>query len=161
PLLRRMGATVSARLERPGFYPAGGGRFVVSIAPATRLSALELLTRGEIRRTRARALVANLPTHIGERELRVIQRRLGWEAGALEVAEVANARGPGNVVILEVESDQVTEVFTGFGERNVRAEAVAEQAADAARRYIAAGVPVGRQLADQLLVPLALARGGV
>src|SRR5262249_46481752 len=62
---------------------------------------------------------------------------------------------------LEIESEQVTEVFTGFGERNVRAEAVAEQAADAARRYIAADVPVGRQLADQLLVPLALARGGV
>jgi RNA 3'-terminal phosphate cyclase (ATP) len=160
PLLRRMGATVDAHLERPGFYPAGGGRFVVTIEPARALSALELLARGDVRRTRARAIVANLPRHIADRELHVVQRRLGWDASCLEVVAVDDARGPGNVVMLDIESEHVTEVFTGFGERNVRAEAVAERAADAARRYLAAGVPVGRQLADQLLVPLALARGG-
>jgi len=54
----------------------------------------------------------------------------------------------------------VTEVFTGFGQRGVRAEAVAEPAAKAAREYIASGVPVGQYLADQLLVPMALAGGG-
>jgi RNA 3'-terminal phosphate cyclase (ATP) len=161
PVLRRMGATVEARLERPGFYPAGGGRFVVTIDPARALSPLELLARGVVRRTRARAILANLPRHIAERELQVIQRRLGWDPSCLEVEVVGNAPGPGNVVLLEIESEHITEVFTGFGERHLRAEAVAEQAAEAARRYIAGGVPVGCQLADQLLVPLALARGGV
>jgi RNA 3'-terminal phosphate cyclase (ATP) len=42
----------------------------------------------------------------------------------------------------------------------VPAERVAERAARAAKRYLAAGVPVGLHLADQLLVPLALAGGG-
>src|SRR5204863_6078384 len=67
---------------------------------------------------------------------------------------------PGNVLLLEVESEHVTEVFTGFGEIGVRAEAVAEGAVQEARRYLAADVPVGRHLADQLLIPLALAGGG-
>ncbi len=41
----------------------------------------------------------------------------------------------------------------------MRAEVVATQAAAQVRRYLAAGVPVGEQLADQLLLPLALASG--
>src|SRR5262249_18626546 len=121
---------------------------------------IELLDRGEVRRMRARAVVANLPRHIAERELRVIQRRLTWEPSQLALEVVDDGRGPGNVVMLEIESEHVGEVFTGFGERSVAAEAVAGQAVDDARRYLAATVPVGRFLADQLLVPMALARGG-
>ncbi len=42
----------------------------------------------------------------------------------------------------------------------MRAEAVADAAAKQARAYIASGVPVSRYLADQLLVPFALAGTG-
>ena len=69
-------------------------------------------------------------------------------------------RGPGNVVLLEVESEHVTEVFTGFGAPGVGAERVAQDAVTEARAYLAAGVPIGPHLADQLLVPIALAGGG-
>src|SRR6185369_9596371 len=48
PLLRRMGAEVEIELVRPGFYPAGGGRIIVKIAPAKRLGRLEIESRGEI-----------------------------------------------------------------------------------------------------------------
>jgi RNA 3'-terminal phosphate cyclase (ATP) len=72
-----------------------------------------------------------------------------------------SSRGLGNVVMLEIESDNVTEVFTGFGERSVRAEAVAENAASEARRYLASDVAIEEHCADQLLVPMALAKGGV
>ena len=68
--------------------------------------------------------------------------------------------GPGNALLLEIESEHLTEVFSGFGEVGIRAEAVAEQATREARRYLAAGVPVGPHLADQLLVPLTLAGAG-
>ena len=54
----------------------------------------------------------------------------------------------------------MTEVITAFGARGVLAEDVARLAADEAERYLAAGVPVGEHLADQLLLPLALAGGG-
>jgi RNA 3'-terminal phosphate cyclase (ATP) len=89
-----------------------------------------------------------------------VGRELDWDEKFLEVVEWTHSRGPGNVVLIEIESQHVTEVFTGFGERGVRAEAVAEGAAREARDYLESGVPVGPHLADQLLLPLALARGG-
>jgi RNA 3'-terminal phosphate cyclase (ATP) len=159
PVLRRMGARVSARLERAGFYPAGGGRLEIAIEPPAPLTPLELLRRGEVRVCRARALVARLPRHIAERELAVVERQLAWDKAALTV-EVVPSDGPGNVLLLEVESDAVTEVFTGFGERGLPAEMVAEQAVQQARRYLEADVAAGEHLADQLLVPMALLRGG-
>jgi RNA 3'-terminal phosphate cyclase (ATP) len=160
PLLRRMGAKVLATLERPGFHPAGGGRIRVRIEPASHLSRLDLAQRGALLDWRARALVALLPRHVGERELRMVQEALGWKEGRLQVQEIATSAGPGNVLILEVVSAALTEVFTGFGERGVRAEQVAMRAIREAAEYLAAVVPVGRHLADQLLLPMALAGGG-
>ena len=161
PLLNRMGPTVSAMLVRPGFYPAGGGEFTVEIAPAPDgvLQPLELMERGEILARRARAIVARLPGHIAERELKVVEKKLGWTGESLAAEQAHNSVGPGNIIMLEIASRNVTEVFTAFGEKSVRAEAVAAKAVGEARDYLAAGVPVGPHLADQLLVPLAMAGG--
>jgi RNA 3'-terminal phosphate cyclase (ATP) len=68
--------------------------------------------------------------------------------------------GPGNCVSVQLAFEHVTEVATGFGERGVSAEAVAERVARDARRYLAADAPVGEHLADQLMIPLALLAGG-
>jgi RNA 3'-terminal phosphate cyclase (ATP) len=160
PLINRMGPTVTAELERPGFYPAGGGLFSVSIVPAPRLLPLEMLERGAIRSINARAVVANLPRSIAEREVKLIGRLLSLSEGSLTVEGARDAQGPGNAVAVEIETERHTEVFTGFGEMAVRAEAVATKVAQEARAYIASGVPVGRYLADQLLVPIALAGAG-
>jgi RNA 3'-terminal phosphate cyclase (ATP) len=160
PLLKRMGAEVNAQLLRHGFYPAGGGQFTVEVEPVAQLAALSLHERGDIRTKAARALVASLPRNVAERELKVVREKLNWNAEWLHVEEVRNSPGPGNVVSLEIESAHLTEVFTGFGERGVPAEAVANKVIQEARRYLAAEVPVGEYLADQLLLPLALAGGG-
>jgi RNA 3'-terminal phosphate cyclase (ATP) len=165
PLINRMGVRVSAELERYGFYPPGGGRINVRIEPVARgaLAPLELLTRREIRARRARALVVKLPPTVGERELTVVREQLGWneeEGDELRVETSTNAHSPGNVLTLEIESEHLTEVFTGIGERGVRAETIAERASDEAAAYLETGAPVGEHLADQLLIPLALAGGG-
>jgi RNA 3'-terminal phosphate cyclase (ATP) len=165
PLINRMGPRVTTELERYGFYPPGGGRFNVHIEPVARraLIPLDLLTRGEIHARRARALVVKLPPTVGERELTVIREQLGWNednGDELRVETSSNALSPGNVLTLEIASEHLTELFTGIGERGVRAETVAERTAEEARAYLAAGAPVGEHLADQLLIPLALAGSG-
>ncbi len=73
---------------------------------------------------------------------------------------VADARGPGNVLLLEVRSDASNEVIASFGARRVRAEEVAARAVEEARRYLASGAPIGSHLADQILLPLSLAGRG-
>jgi RNA 3'-terminal phosphate cyclase (ATP) len=160
PLINRMGPKVHVQLERYGFFPAGGGRFSMQIEPVQKLTPLALVDRGATLRREARALVAGLPMSIAERELAVIKNRLDWTDGELIARDLGQAYGPGNVLLLEVEHEHITEVFTGFGERGVPAEAVAAAAAEEARQYEAAGVPVGPHLADQLILPLALAGAG-
>ena len=160
PLIGRMGAPTEAVLERAGFYPAGGGKIRVSIDPAVKLTRLDLLTRGEVISKRARAVVANLPQSIATRELQFIGSKLSWSKDQLSAEVVEDSRGPGNVVTIEIECENVTEVFTGFGERGVKAESVAEAAVRDARRYLASEAAVAEHLADQLIVPLALAGGG-
>lgn len=160
PQLARMGARVQAQLDRPGFYPAGGGRIRIHVEPASALEPLTLLERAPIDRRRAVAMVSRLPRHIAQRELAVVQEKLGWSAHELEMVEVTDSVGPGNVLMLEVSDGAVTEIVTAFGKPGLRAEVVAERAVREMRQYLESGVPVGAHLADQLLLPLALAGGG-
>lgn len=160
PLVNRMGPTVTASLERWGFYPAGGGRFTVEISPVSQLNGIDLLERGAPRGHRARAIVANLGRHVVERELRVVRSRLNWGDDDLRIEEMHTAPGQGNVLMLEVAHENVTEVFTGFGEVNRAAEAVASTAVDQCRRYLTASAPAGEYLTDQLILPMAVARAG-
>jgi RNA 3'-terminal phosphate cyclase (ATP) len=160
PLLRAMGPGIEARLHRPGFHPAGGGRFDVSITPVRGLVALECLDRGPLRERHAEAVVSNLSIEIAKREIAVVAERLGWDESELSLRRETRAQGPGNVLLLTLSFAHLTEVFVGFGERGVAAETVAEQTAERARAYLESDAALGHYLADQLLLPLALAGGG-
>lgn len=159
-LIRRMGPELDLQLDRPGFFPAGGGRFHATIQPVKELRRLDLLERGGIRTRRARAIVARLPDAVGEREMAVVRTELGWQGEECQIENVPNPVGPGNAVLLEFEADAVVAVFSAFGERGRAAEAVARDAVAAASTWLRADVPIDEFLADQLLVPMALAGGG-
>lgn len=160
PLLARMGARVDLRLERHGFFPAGGGSITASIAPVRELSPIELLERGALRQCRVTAVVARLPESIATRELAEVRSVLGRRGASFETRIVTDSAGPGNVVNVVVESVRVTEVFTGFGRRGVRAERVAAGVAAQTADYLASQAAVGPHLADQLMIPLAMAGAG-
>ncbi len=160
-VLDRMGPAVTARLLRPGYYPAGGGEIEVHVQPVPRLRPVWLQERGDIIARSAIARVAHLPVSIAQRELKVVRDLLEWGEDEQEVVRDDAAAGAGNVLSLMVRCRHVTEMFTAFGERGVRAEAVARQAVNECIQYLRAGVPVGPNLADQLLLPMAMAGSGV
>ena len=159
PLLGRMGARVELTLERHGFHPRGGGSLVARIDPVSRLSSIEILERGARVRGYADVYIAAIPFNVAERELAVIARRMNWAPEHLNIHGLPNDMGPGNAVTITLEHDHIVEVFTGFGEKGRTAENVAEGVVRDVRDYLAHGKPVGEQLADQLLIPMAL--GGV
>ncbi len=161
PLVARMGGRVTLAFERHGFYPAGGGSWRATIEPVKTLARFELLDRGEIKARRASALVAQLPPSVAMRELETLARLLEWDRAHCRPLMVKSSHGPGNVLSAIVECAHVTELITGFGERGVAAETIAERVAREMQRYLKAEVPVGAHLADQLLLPLALGSGGV
>lgn len=158
PLLRRMGVTTDIDLKRHGFYPAGGGEVEARVEPVTTWQPLHLTERGELQALRACAIVAGVPGAVARRELDVVLA--SWPQAEASVLERPAHEGPGNVVLLEVESGNVVELFIGFGEKGISAESVARRLCHEAQTYINSGACVGEHMADQLLLPLALAGGG-
>jgi RNA 3'-terminal phosphate cyclase (ATP) len=160
PLLERMGPRLRIELLRPGFYPAGGGRVRIRIEPAARLAPLEIERSGVLRRLSAAVLLCRLPAHIAERERAVLTAGLPLTDAAVAVERIGDSLSPGNAVTVLCEFEQIAEVFTAIGRRGVPAETVAAEAVRATQAYLASGVPVGPHLADQLLLPMALAGRG-
>lgn len=160
PQLAAIGWTVQYTLARHGFYPAGGGEIVAAFAPARPPQRLVLIERGARIAHAARAVVANVPRDIAERELAALCARLNWDADARAITSIDDGDGPGNVIEATVRYANVTEVATAIGERGRPGERVAGACAEAMRRYLRATAPVGEHLLDQLLVPLALTAGG-
>jgi RNA 3'-terminal phosphate cyclase (ATP) len=158
PLLRRLGAQVEVRLTKYGFEPAGGGALEVTVRPAT-LSPLELVTRGALVSRHAKAVVSSVPLQVAQRELAVARETVGYTEAEVTVEEV-RASGPGNALVLTHAYAHVTEVFVGLGARGLTAEKVARRTCGEVKRALRTDAPVGMHLADQLLIPLALAGGG-
>lgn len=160
PVINRMGPTVSARLVRHGFYPRGGGRIEVDIVPAP-LRPIECIERGAAGPVQATAIVAGIPFDIAERELKAARKTLAhWPAEAFAPRQLPADHGPGNALLIEACFDQVTEVMSAFGKLGVPAERLATTAAKRMAGYIASGAFAGPYLQDQMLLPMAMARGG-
>ena len=90
----------------------------------------------------------------------MVQRKLAWSESDVEIVEIEHPIGPGNIVVLEVAYENVTEVFTGFGEVGRAAEAVATNAVRQCLRYLRSDAPIGEYLTDQLMLPMAISGRG-
>jgi RNA 3'-terminal phosphate cyclase (ATP) len=157
--LARIGLPISLAMERPGFYPRGGGVVEARIPPVERLNGLTLTKAVTPRRVVGFSTVAGLPEHVARRQARRATARL--EAAGLEV-EIRLEEwpgGPGSVLGLTFDDVPVPTFFFGLGARGKPAERVADEAVEQALAYHAAGAPVDSHSADQLVLPLALADG--
>ncbi|MGB7323227.1 MAG: RNA 3'-terminal phosphate cyclase, partial [Rubripirellula sp.] len=149
------------------FYPTGGGKLRLEITPtrfveggtpdSPLLRGLSLLKRGKATPA-VTGIVCKLPVSIAERELNVVRRRFGWSPKSTQVRLVDDASCAGNVLLIELESATCAEMFTGIGAIGVTAEQVARRTGKEAQQFLqAVDVPVGRHLADQILLPMGLA----
>ena len=159
-VLDMMGAKVDLQLHRYGFYPRGGGEVIASIEPCPKLQQTELLERGALRKAYAEAIVAGIPTSIARRELQHIGDYFGWFDDQLNVIECARDQGPGNALLITFEHEHVTEVFTAIGGKRVQEVEVAAEVIGEAQDYQRSTAAVGEHLADQIMLPMALAGGG-
>ncbi|MBV1862363.1 MAG: RNA 3'-terminal phosphate cyclase [Nannocystaceae bacterium] len=158
PQIRRMGVQAELTLERHGFYPAGGGRLRVSLRP-TELHPYSWETRGKAQRVDARALVSDLPENIARREVGTALAALGWQRSHGKTERVESP-GPGNALLLGASFESGTTVVSSIGSKGKRAEDVASEAAAEMQRFLDSTAPIDDHLADQLLLPMALAKGG-
>ena len=164
PLLQKMGIKCQVERSALGFYPAGGGKWKITINPAKDLSRIELTEAASNfavtpENCRLHALVSQLPPSIGEREIETARAILNWNASKGAVTEV-DSLGPGNSFQLKIDSKTHTSLFEVVGELGVSGERVAKRCAGRVRKFIHSQAAVEEQLADQLLIPMVLAGGG-
>jgi RNA 3'-terminal phosphate cyclase (ATP) len=159
PLIEPLGFRARLALDRYGFLPQGGGVIRAVIEPYRSGRALELPERGPVRHCSAQVLLSRLPEDIGRREIRTLCERLAVPQEACRLDSVA-AAGAGNALHVRLDCEHLTTLFVGFGKRGVTAETVAEGVAQQVRGYLDADVALDTHLADQVLLPLALAAGG-
>ena len=158
PALEKLGVKASVGLASAGFAPAGGGVIHCQVEPCERLLPVDRNTRSGEARTSIRVLTRHLPLSIAGRMLDAAVEVLPGKDAAVENREP----GPGSGIccLVETEFEGIRELTSSFGEQGVTAERVGQRAAKLMRDFIGSGVPVGRCLADQLLLPMALAGEG-
>ncbi|MES2947618.1 MAG: RNA 3'-terminal phosphate cyclase [Pseudomonadota bacterium] len=151
-------AVYALEMQRHGFYPAGGGEVRVCITPPPDgLAAIHLMERGARLEAWAECIHAGIPKGVAGRELDVLGRALGWTEDQLRDRALRSNEGPGNALQVVLQFEHITEVLTAFGEKSVSAEEVARTVLRETQAYLAHRAPVGEHLADQLMIPMALA----
>jgi RNA 3'-terminal phosphate cyclase (ATP) len=159
-VMAAMGAELGVELRRFGFYPAGGGHLVAQVQPCRALRQIELTERGEQRAAYAESFIAGVPVGVARRELECVGTAMGWDESQLLLRGLPGEQGPGNALLITLEHEHVTQVFAGVGEKIISAENVVKTALQEARRFLASGAAVAEHLADQVMLPMALAGGG-
>lgn len=160
PLLHKMGADIKCELIKPGFYPAGGGKIKLTISPLRCLTPLTVLTRGAQTGIQAKVALANLGKHIATREMNMIEKCLTISPDDVVFQRLQGVAGSANYVQITLTYDHLTDVLTDYGKFGVRAEKLAANLCDQAITQMSSPAAVGPYLADQLLLPLALAGSG-
>lgn len=183
PAVARMGFNASCTLEAPGFYPIGGGRMTSVIAPSREadrrnpgganaaptaappeawrpagIRPLTLNQRGALQAVSGRAVACNLPADIAQRmanRAANVLREAGLSPRITAVRE--RGPGPGAFVFLTAEYENAVAGFSALGDRGKPADRVADEACQALLAHHQSGAAVDPHLADQLLLPLALA----
>lgn len=160
PQLQKMGAEVELRMERVGFFPAGGGILYATIQPIQQAKTFSLMERGSQGPHYAMIRRAHLTAGIADREWEAMRRVVFWDSSQRRDIDHLESAGPGNSVHGILQFENVTEVVTSFGSRQRGAKQVGREAGKLACSYLNGTAPVGEHLADQLLLPLVLLHGG-
>jgi RNA 3'-terminal phosphate cyclase (ATP) len=157
-----MGLEARAEIEKWGWYPIGGGEMTALIRGRREsyLSGLDLVERGELKRLWGISATSNLPAHVGQRQKKRAEEHLR-ERGFDPQIEIVDAPSPGQgtTVFLVAEYEHGVAGFSSLGERGKPAEKVAEEACREFIEYHQSGACLDKHLADQLILPMALAPG--
>ena len=154
----RLGMHCDLDMVMAGFYPQGGGVVRARLPGDSRIKALQLSERGRLLRVRGLSAVANLADEIGTRQRNRAMRQLReLECDIDIVLEALPAHTRGTVLVLLAEFEHSQACFFALGARGKPAEQVADEVVEELLRFLATDGAVDRRLADQLLLPLALA----
>lgn len=162
PMLARLGVALDLEVERTGWFPAGRGAILARIegGAGRPTEPLEAIERPPLEAIEIRAIAAELPARIPQRmadRARKLLEPLGVPLRVLP--ERVKAASPGAALCLVARHGPLRAGFQALGAPGKASEAVAEEAVAALLAFERGTAAIDRHLADQLLLPLALAAG--
>lgn len=158
PALQRMGFHAASRLLQHGFAPAGGGEITCAVSPGGRFVPYDLTEKGKLESTRIRIPFRNLSADIAKRMLDAALKILPCEDARID--QLPDGPGQGVACFIECGFSNTREMSCAFGEMGITAEKVGHRAARMMDGFLTSNAAVGLHLADQVLLPTALAGGG-
>lgn len=159
PALKKFGIEIDLRLIRHGFYPAGGGLLEVTIQPWREVHSLNLTERGAAQTQHGLVLMNGMDVQIGLQQIAQLQAQLGWDEQHFVHQRLSNAPGIANVILLCAQFAGHTEIISAYGGKQQEPLQAANLASAEMLAWLHSEAAVGEHLADQLLLPLALAGG--
>jgi RNA 3'-terminal phosphate cyclase (ATP) len=159
PLLFGVGLDADVATERRGFYPVGGGEIELTLRPSE-LDPLALVDRGALRRVEVYSVATEEleDPAVAARQAAAAAESLPDVPTPTEVSYV-ETDCPGSALVLAAVYEGGRAGFTALGEAGKPSEEVASEAVAAFEAFDESSAAVDRHLADQLMVPLALAGG--
>jgi len=160
PLINKMGPKIMLELCKRGFYPAGGGKLIIDITPVESLKGLTILDKGKLLNKEVIIANSKMSPKISEREFRSFNKILQDPSIESVVSEDNDSLCPGNAFSFLAEYENVTYLTSALAEFGITSELIGKNIGISARDYLASDIPIDPYLADQLLLPLALAGNG-
>ena len=160
PIARKFGLECSTELISRGFYPEGGGECRIEVAPSGGLHGVDIGTRGELKAVTGIAYSQNLPDHVVSRMRHAALRRLPPMSGAAIDSDVRQGHSTGAGILLVAECENTAVGQTALGGKGVRAEILGEECAADLTETIQSGAAVDGHMLDQVLLYMAVAKGG-
>lgn len=155
PAFSRLGASFSPKMNAWGWYPRGGGSISVEIKPVSQLIGASFHHQPP-ELVRGLASATNLPAHIPQRMSRRAVNLLAARNLKAEIQPVRDRGiGPGAGIMLWIPNGG----FSSLGRKGIPADQVAQSAVDELLSFVQSKSAVDQHLADQLLLPMALAKG--
>jgi len=180
PAIKTAGFDADCKLEKYGFFPAGGGKIALNIRPRHRIPNQLVGWAGspahavsENIQIYARIYTAKLPHHIFQRQKKLLlQSKLNFKN--IEHIEVTDSNGPGNCIMIRLvassggslkaegfgDGNPRTTVFTAFGQKGKPSEKVVGEVVSLAEDFLQSDAAVDRFSADQLLIYMAILKSG-
>jgi RNA 3'-phosphate cyclase len=160
PALALMGLDVEIVIRRAGYYPKGGGEILARIFHRDKVRAIKLHRESPPTTANVTIVTTRLPDHVAERQASTARKLLeqhGLKTGV--ETEAYDGIAPGTVTHVRIPVGEAGGMFTSLGERGLPAEKVAARAAEQAIAFAPSDAAIDKYLADQLILPLALAEG--
>ena len=156
--LSRFGPRLEITIKRHGFYPAGGGTLIAHLTPRS-LRPAHFVARERLGALKLEGRYAQTTRHKLEQLAELLSAHLSESPLSFDCREVESL-GPGWVMMAQVDASPQSQLFTAFEQRGVSLSEVAQGLAQEIQAFVNSDASVDEHLADQLLLPMALAGGG-